>query len=189
MDLSQDLQELVEQWCRRQAPGARRQAEGTGPGSAYAADPKMFYWDELSVAPGWKVGGWPTWGLTDPIPLSCPDCGTLMVPLLTIASTEWDRNSRGWIPIEDQALADTPRYLGAPTPHTRPWSRSPTTTTCSSTPARHRRTILTLNWSSESGAQPAMIVSVSPDSSSCGTWAKSYSASVTSVNAQMTSKR
>lgn len=109
MDLRQDLQELVEQWCRRQA-------EGTGPGSAYAIDPKMFYWDELSVAPGLKVGGWPSWGLTDPIPQSCPACGTSMDPLLTIASTEWDKNTRGWIPHEDQAHADTARYVVAPHP-------------------------------------------------------------------------
>jgi hypothetical protein len=96
MDLSQDLQELVEQWCRRQA-------EGTGPGSTYTIDPKMFYWDELSVAPGWKAGGWPSWGVTDPIPQFCPACGTRMDPLLTIASTEWDNNKRSWIPYEDQA--------------------------------------------------------------------------------------
>jgi len=96
MDLSQDLQELVEQWCRHQA-------EGTGPGSTYTIGPKMFYWDELSVAPGWKAGGWPSWGVTDPIPQFCPACGTRMDPLLTIASTEWDNNKRSWIPYEDQA--------------------------------------------------------------------------------------
>lgn len=109
LDLSQDLRELAEQWCRRQA-------EGTGPGSAYTSDPKQFYWDELSVAPGWKAGGWPNWGFTDPIPQSCSVCGTSMDPLLTIASTEWDRSTRGWIPYEDQARADTPRYIGAPHP-------------------------------------------------------------------------
>jgi hypothetical protein len=39
-------------------------------------------------------------------------------------------------------------------------------------------------------AQPAgMVLSVSPDSSSCGTWAKEYLLSVASVNVQMTSKR
>jgi hypothetical protein len=32
--------------------------------------------------PGWKVGGWPTWGLTDPRHPHCPE----MTPLLTIAS-------------------------------------------------------------------------------------------------------
>ncbi len=109
MDLGQDLQELVEQWCRRQA-------EGTGPGSTYTIDPKMFYWDELSTTPGWKAGGWPSWGLTDPIPQSCPACRTSMGPLLTIASTEWDGTTRGWIPHEDQAHADTARYAGAPHP-------------------------------------------------------------------------
>lgn len=108
MDLSHDQQELVEQWCRRQVDNA-------GPGSPYTIDPKMFYWDELSVAPGWKVGGWPGWGDTDPIPQSCPACGTSMQPLLAIASTEWDKNTRGWIPYEDHAPAIA-RFVGAPHP-------------------------------------------------------------------------
>jgi hypothetical protein len=39
-----------------------------------------------------------------------------MDPLLTIASTEWDRTTRGWIPCEDEAHADTARRMGAPRP-------------------------------------------------------------------------
>ncbi|MEV0251640.1 hypothetical protein AB0H76_33980 [Nocardia sp. NPDC050712] len=60
--------------------------------------------DELCVAPGWKVGGHIRWGLMDPFPQPCPTCGTETEPLLTMASTEWDGATRSWIPYEDQAL-------------------------------------------------------------------------------------
>lgn len=103
MDLNTDLQEQVTQWCSRHAP------------SSYDIDPRLFYWDELSTAPGWKAGGWPRWGLFDPIPQHCPACGTEMEPLLTIASTEWDSNNHGWIPQEDQAHT-APTVIGAPDP-------------------------------------------------------------------------
>lgn len=61
--------------------------------------------DELSLAPGWKVGGWPPWGLTDPVARFCTVCDAGMRPLLTICSHEWDRSSHSWIPYEDPSLA------------------------------------------------------------------------------------
>ncbi|WP_314249913.1 hypothetical protein [Streptomyces sp. DSM 40907] len=66
------------------------------------ADPQELYDHALSHAPGWKIGGWAPWGLTDPVPRFCVACGTAMTPLLTIASSEWHRNSTSWIPYEDQ---------------------------------------------------------------------------------------
>ncbi|WP_234010473.1 non-ribosomal peptide synthetase [Streptomyces sp. SPB074] len=62
-----------------------------------------FYRTTLSISPGWKVGGWTRWGLTDPQPRSCPECGTEEVPLLTIASTEWNASSRNWMPLEERS--------------------------------------------------------------------------------------
>jgi hypothetical protein len=109
LDLSKDLKDMVRRWCGEQATG-------TGPGSFYTVDPKVFYWDELSTAPGWKIGGWPRWGLTDPIPLQCSACGDIMVPLLTIDSLEWDTSTRSWIPFEDQERAAAPTVIGAPDP-------------------------------------------------------------------------
>ncbi|GGT43857.1 hypothetical protein [Streptomyces chromofuscus] len=41
--------------------------------SAYAVAPDRFYWEELSHAPGWKVGGRTRWGLTDRIPGFTPN--------------------------------------------------------------------------------------------------------------------
>ena len=107
MELTQDLQEQVRHWCRQQT-GAFTDSPSEPP----AED---FYRKELAIAPGWKVGGWPGWGPTDPSAQSCPACGTRMVPLLTIASSEWDLSSRSWIPYEDQAHADAV-YVGTSRP-------------------------------------------------------------------------
>ncbi|WP_405533123.1 hypothetical protein OG592_38265 [Streptomyces avidinii] len=98
LQLSKELQQQLEDW-------SRWQAAGSGIDSSYAPHPKSFYRSELSVAPGWKVGGWPQWGFTDPVARFCIACGAGMDPLLTIASSEWDRRSHGWVPYEDQGLA------------------------------------------------------------------------------------
>ena len=103
MDLGEDLQALLEQWSTWQTAGA-------APDSYYEPAPQEFYGLELSTAPGWKVGGWPSWGVTDPVLVSCPACGTRMVPLLTIASNEWDAATENWIPIEDEAHAESGAY-------------------------------------------------------------------------------
>ncbi|MDI2128324.1 hypothetical protein [Yinghuangia seranimata] len=58
------------------------------------------YQYELSISPGCKVGGWPTWHLTDFHAIDCP-CGARMQPLLTIASSEWHGGGESWIPVED----------------------------------------------------------------------------------------
>jgi hypothetical protein len=70
------------------------------------------YQYDLSVAPGCKVGGHAPWSFSDPFPMSCPDCGADVEPLLTIASSEWDGNM-SWQPVED-AEADHPPF---PAPH------------------------------------------------------------------------
>jgi hypothetical protein len=110
LELSKDLRGQVRQWCRQQSPGA----DVDNPFEPPLED---FYQKELSTAPGWKVGGWPTWGLTDPNRQYCPACGTEMTPLLTIASVEWDSSTRSWIPYEDQDHAAPDAYpdLSQPT--------------------------------------------------------------------------
>ncbi|MFJ4778170.1 hypothetical protein [Streptomyces sp. NPDC088762] len=98
MELSEELRQQLGDWSRWQAAGA-------GVDSSYASYPEEFYDTELSLAPGWKVGGWPPWGLTDPAARFCAVCDAGMVPLLTIASNEWDAGNGGWVPYEDQTLA------------------------------------------------------------------------------------
>lgn len=99
LDLSPELQRLLDDWNRWQAAGADVD-------SSYAQYPREFYSLHLGNAPGWKVGGWPPWGRTDPYPRYCAVCEVQMVPLLTIASWEWNGgDGRGWAPQEDQAAA------------------------------------------------------------------------------------
>ncbi|WP_189866899.1 hypothetical protein [Streptomyces poonensis] len=80
---------------------------------AYAYDPGELYLNNLSTAPGWKTGGWTRWSPTDPVDRPCPECGAEeMVPLLTIASSEWDGGSGTWIAKEEPANP-APPPLGA----------------------------------------------------------------------------
>ncbi|WP_257231724.1 hypothetical protein [Streptomyces sp. Rer75] len=94
MELSKELREPLRDWSTWQAADA-------GVDSSYTPYPEEFYRNNLSVAPGWKVGGWASWGPTDPAPRFCPACDTEMDPLLTIATFEWDDSTRSWIPDED----------------------------------------------------------------------------------------
>ncbi|OII69784.1 hypothetical protein [Streptomyces sp. CC77] len=79
---------------------------------AYAYDQGELYLNNLSTAPGWKTGGWTRWDPTDPVDRSCPDCGTEAVPLLTIASSEWDGGRGTWI-AEEEPTNPSPPPLGA----------------------------------------------------------------------------
>ena len=61
------------------------------------------YHRQLATAPGWKVGGWPQWPTTDPLPLYCTRCGEPMRQLLQIDSGEWGDPER-WCPLQERAL-------------------------------------------------------------------------------------
>lgn len=80
--------------------------------ATYAYDPGELYLGSLSTAPGWKTGGWSRWDPTDPVGRPCPECGTEEVPLLTIASSEWDGIGKSWIP-EEEPANPAPPPLGA----------------------------------------------------------------------------
>ncbi|MFF3453989.1 hypothetical protein ACFYXH_06575 [Streptomyces sp. NPDC002730] len=79
--------------------------------NSYADDPGELYLTNLSTAPGWKTGGWTRWSPTDPVDRSCPECGTEAVPLLTIASSEWDGAGETWI-AEEERTTPAPHHLG-----------------------------------------------------------------------------
>ncbi|MFF4685009.1 hypothetical protein [Streptomyces sp. NPDC001307] len=99
LDLSPEMRLAVKDW-------SRWQAADPSVDSLYADYPEEFYDGHVADAPGWKVGGWPPWDRTDPRPRYCGVCEALMVPLLTIASFEWDGGERrSWAPYEDQAAA------------------------------------------------------------------------------------
>ncbi|WP_424217361.1 hypothetical protein ACN20G_35365 (plasmid) [Streptomyces sp. BI20] len=79
--------------------------------SGYAYDPQELYLNNLCTAPGWKIGGWTRWSSGDPVDRPCPECGVEEVPLLTIASSEWDRGSKTWI-AEERSMATMSPSLG-----------------------------------------------------------------------------
>ncbi|MFF3603796.1 hypothetical protein [Streptomyces sp. NPDC002463] len=80
--------------------------------AARAQEPEEIdYMSDLSIAPGWKVGGFASWHLTDPRPVDCATCGTPMPPLLTVAGVECDGASRSWLPVEDRDATDDPRVI------------------------------------------------------------------------------
>ncbi|MFJ2762591.1 hypothetical protein [Streptomyces prasinus] len=75
-----------------------------------AAAPVGYQYD-LSIPPGWRVGGFASWHVTDPSPMDCRTCAAPMRLLLTVDSSEWDGGSDSWKPLEEQDLP-AHRYAG-----------------------------------------------------------------------------
>lgn len=100
-----NLLELSAQAQRRLKDPETWRAAGAAVDEAYEGYPESFYHTELSMAPGWKLGGWAPWGRTDLVARYCVHCGARMAPLLTIASSEWD-GARAWVAEEDRDLAE-----------------------------------------------------------------------------------
>jgi len=91
LELSTELQEQLGKWSVPQA-------------AEEDMNPQTYYDCVLSSAPGWKVGGWPSWGPTDPDPRPCPACGSEMDALLTIATfEEGDDAGHSWSPYKNSA--------------------------------------------------------------------------------------
>ncbi|MGW1269971.1 hypothetical protein [Streptomyces sp. NPDC002491] len=103
-ELDKELRHQLEEWRRWQAADTPLDRSDTPCSKDFYSG---LYRDRLSVAPGWKVGGWTRWDLTDPEPRLCPSCGADMDPLLTIASAEWNTGDPDWTPIEDRALSSS----------------------------------------------------------------------------------
>ncbi|MFD5436266.1 hypothetical protein ACFWJ4_29485 [Kitasatospora sp. NPDC127067] len=93
LELEAGLADRIEDWCEREFTG-------TDPRYQYAEEFRAYYQYELSVAPGWKVGGWGPWSFRDPAVVRCTACESVMSPLLTIASGALDGS--GWDPVDDR---------------------------------------------------------------------------------------
>ncbi|WP_329030590.1 MULTISPECIES: hypothetical protein [unclassified Streptomyces] len=76
----------------------------------------VSYQYDLSIPPGWRVGGWPTWASTGPMAIDCASCGSPMRLLLTAEGNEMDGGSHSWVPMEDRdpALSGRESILGGP---------------------------------------------------------------------------
>lgn len=107
--------------------------------------PQTYYDCVLSNAPGWKVGGRPAWDSTDPVPRPCPECGTGMEALLTIATFEEGDDEGAAGPRTRTQLLNRPPTWTTSTPGGPPRSRSAAATGSSSAPARRRPSIPTSN--------------------------------------------
>ncbi|MFE2150653.1 hypothetical protein ACFXAO_11520 [Streptomyces lavendulae] len=82
---------------------AEEEAEDEGNGNGNGSGlPYPAYQYDLSIPPGWRVGGFASWHLTDPAPMDCTACATPMELLLTVDSSEWDGGSASWRPLEDR---------------------------------------------------------------------------------------
>ncbi|MFJ8981478.1 hypothetical protein [Streptomyces sp. NPDC102282] len=129
--LGEELQEEIDEWEEglldeedeveplSSASYATYEEYAEAMAAAEAAEPEEInYMSDLSIAPGWKVGGFASWHLTDPAPVDCGVCGAAMPPLLTVDMWECDGASRSWLPIEDRdghdpyATHPTEVYLG-----------------------------------------------------------------------------
>ncbi|MFI6848861.1 hypothetical protein OG535_22995 [Kitasatospora sp. NBC_00085] len=87
LELDRELRSRLRQW-------------GETSGRPGGGDPAC-YQSDLSVAPGWKVGGWGPWSFRDPWAMTCGACGAAMTPLLTISSGDSDGT---WAPPEEQGV-------------------------------------------------------------------------------------
>lgn len=68
-------------------------------------DEDFSYESDLSLAPGWKVGGFPDCSVPDVWEWECTECGTEMRLLLAVASGEWG-DGESWRPPQDPPGTD-----------------------------------------------------------------------------------
>ncbi|WP_406016128.1 hypothetical protein OG520_37675 [Streptomyces sp. NBC_00984] len=102
--LPEDLCARIDAWEEALAEEAEQQ------GADENADEPIGYQYDLSIPPGWRVGGFPSWHATDPSPMDCLTCATPLELLLTIDSSEWDGGSGSWKPLEE---GDLPAHRSA----------------------------------------------------------------------------
>ncbi|MFF9839490.1 hypothetical protein [Streptomyces sp. NPDC013740] len=79
-------------------------------------DDAPSYQGDLSIPPGWRVGGFPSWASTGPMHIACESCASPMRLLLTAGGEETDAGSQSWLPLEDRDLT---RRKTHPTPAAR----------------------------------------------------------------------
>ncbi|MEU9182875.1 hypothetical protein AB0C90_40075 [Streptomyces sp. NPDC048550] len=106
---------LAEELCARidaWEDALEEAAEEDDENEAGAAELPGYQYD-LSIPPGWRVGGFASWHLTDPSPMDCRACATPMHLLVTVDTSEWDGGSKSWAPVEERGLL--PRQAAEPT--------------------------------------------------------------------------
>jgi hypothetical protein len=107
--LPEDLCARIDAWEEALEEAFEEAEEASDEDSAERAEPVAYQYD-LSIPPGWRVGGFASWHLTDPSPMNCLTCAQPMHLLLTVDSSEWDGGSGSWKPLEDR---DSPTHRSA----------------------------------------------------------------------------
>ncbi|MFF7725894.1 hypothetical protein [Streptomyces sp. NPDC008001] len=80
---------------------ARIDAWDDAQAAEHGPDAPSYQYD-LSIPPGWRVGGYPSWASTGPMAVDCASCATPMRLLLTAEGYEVDAGSHSWVPLEDR---------------------------------------------------------------------------------------
>ncbi|MET9436638.1 hypothetical protein [Streptomyces sp. NPDC006551] len=93
--LPEDLRDRIDAWEEALEEEAEEAADDDAP------EPPDYQHD-LSMPPGWRVGGFASWHVTDPYPMDCQACAAPMDLLLTIDSREWDGGTGSWNPLEER---------------------------------------------------------------------------------------
>lgn len=111
--LTGELGAAVEEWEDAQEEAAYEAEEAAAEAAEDGDEPWLpTYQCDLSVAPGWKVGGHAAWNLTGPGTMDCEACGCPTELLLTVATTEWQSDRTSWIPLEDGPMSPTGVVVG-----------------------------------------------------------------------------
>lgn len=84
--LPEELCARIDAWEEASEEEAEQSATEEG------ADPVRYQYD-VSIPPGWRVGGFASWHVTDPSPVVCFTCTTPTELLQTLDSSEWDGGS------------------------------------------------------------------------------------------------
>ncbi|WP_424886902.1 hypothetical protein [Streptomyces sp. XH2] len=129
--LTEEQKQRVDTWTKQRSIG-------------HQPHQHVDYEGDLSIAPGWKLGGWPAHFThrhpAGPDELRCGECGGPLEALLTVAGSEWDEKSRSWCPVED--VDGDPYHNRTPTVVTVGRGSTLQIYTCISTPSHLPRTIM-----------------------------------------------
>ncbi|GAA2097546.1 hypothetical protein GCM10009801_68010 [Streptomyces albiaxialis] len=110
--LPEELRERIYAWEDQLEEEGEEDEEDEGEyAGAGGTAGSVGYQYDLSIPPGWRVGGYASWHTTDPARMDCASCATPMELLLTVDSSEWDGGSASWRPVEEAGLHPHPHAV------------------------------------------------------------------------------
>jgi hypothetical protein len=107
-DWEEALEEEWDEEAEEEQAGDAAEPEPEPESESESESEPIGYQYDLSIPPGWRIGGFASWHVTDPCAMDCTACGSPMDLLLTIDSSEWDGGSGSWQPVEEKGLPPYP---------------------------------------------------------------------------------